>query len=95
MVVDGAPYEEYWYRENRSIPVPVGEWFDVELSWHRSTGDDGWVEWKVDSQTIAQYSGQTKKTDPVNAIMVFTNYASSPLEQWIDNLEIWNKTPLF
>ena len=24
VVIDDAPYKEFWYRENRNIPVPVG-----------------------------------------------------------------------
>ncbi len=89
-----APYEEYWFEENRAIPVPVGKWFDVEIAWHRSIDDSGWVDWKVDGQTISHYKGPTKLKDPINAVMVFTNYASGPLEQWIDNIEIWDKIPV-
>ncbi|RLD30493.1 MAG: hypothetical protein DRI73_10265, partial [Bacteroidetes bacterium] len=93
VVVDDAPYKEFWYRENRSIPVPVGEWFDMEIYWHRSSQDNGRVWWGIDSETIADYSGQTKLVDPINAVMVFTNYASGPFHQWIDNIEIWSSLP--
>jgi hypothetical protein len=93
VVIDDSPYKEYWFIENHSIPVPTGKWFDVEIAWHRSINDSGWVDWKVNNQTVSHYKGPTKLKDPINAVMVFTNYASGPLEQWIDNVEIWDKVP--
>ncbi len=94
VVLDNHQYEEFWYVENREVPVPLGEWFDMEIFWHRSEEGDGRVLWKVDSETVADYHGQTKIKDPINAIMVFTNYASNPFHQWIDNVEIRDNIPL-
>ncbi len=93
--VVGEPdsYEEFWYRENYEVEVPLDEWFDVELSWHRSKNSDGHVWWAINGETIVDYHGKTKIKDPINAIMVFTNYASTPIEQWIDNIEITEKIP--
>jgi len=93
VVLDGAPYKEFWYRENRNIPVPVGEWFDMEIYWHRSSQSDGRVWWAIDSETIVDFYGQTKINDPINAVMLFTNYASGPFYQWVDNIEIWSSLP--
>ncbi len=93
VVIDGVKYKEFWYRENYEVPVPVGKWFDVELFWHLSKKDDGRVWWAIDGKTIVDYHGQTKIKNPINAIMVFTNYASNPIHQWIDNLEIANNFP--
>lgn len=93
VVLDDQEYEEFWYVENRSVPVPVGEWFDMEVFWHRSAGNDGKVRWYVDGKKVANYSGRTKIKDPLNAIMVFTNYASNPIDQWIDNVEIRDGFP--
>ena len=54
---------------------------------------DGRIWWAVDSKTIADYYGPTKIEDPIDAVMVFTNYASGPFNQWIDNIEIWSSLP--
>lgn len=88
VVIDGTPYEEFWFRENRIVPVPAGEWFDVDLIWKRSAGNDGKVIWNLNGVPLMEYSGPTMISDPINAIMVFTVYASSPMEQWIDNVRI-------
>jgi hypothetical protein len=88
VVGDPDDYEEFWYRENYDVEVPLGEWFNVDIYWHRGNGSDGRVLWKINKKTVADFHGMTKIKDPINAIMVFTNYASSPLEQWIDNIKI-------
>ncbi len=93
VVLDDLPYEEYWFKENKILKVPVGEWFDFELYWHRSLNETGQVLWKINSEIVANYTGPTKLKDPINAIMIFTNYASNPIHQWIDNIEIWNQIP--
>ena len=93
VVLDDVPYKEFWHKENRKIEVPTGKWFDMEIYWNRSTKDDGRVWWAIDGKTIADYNGPTKIKDPIDAIMVFTNYASKPFHQWIDNIEIRYKTP--
>ncbi len=53
------PYQEFWRVENRSIEVPIGRWFKLEVFWHRSgnfTNNGGryWVA--VDGQPIADVS---------------------------------------
>ena len=40
VVIDDIPYEEYWFQENFETAVPVGEWFDVDISWERSEKKD-------------------------------------------------------
>jgi len=93
VVVDDVPYKEYWYQENRKIAVPQGEWFDVEIFWDRSTSDDGRVWLAIDGQVVIDYQGVTKLKDPIHEIMLFTNYAEVPLDQWVDNIEIWDDFP--
>ena len=93
VVLDDIPYKEYWYRENKKVPVPEGKWMDVEIFWKRSTKEDGKVWLTIDGKTIINYKGSTKLKDPIQVIMLFTNYASAPLEQWIDNVEVWDDFP--
>ena len=93
VVLDDVPYKEYWYRENREVPVPVGKWMDVEIFWKRSSKEDGKVWLSIDGKTVIDYNGTTKLIDPIRIIMLFTNYASVPLDQWIDNIEVWDDFP--
>jgi hypothetical protein len=93
VVLDDIPYKEYWYRENKSLPVPEGKWIDVEIFWKRSTKSDGRVWLTIDGETVIDYNGSTKLVDPIRIIMLFTNYASVPLDQWIDNVEVWDDFP--
>jgi len=93
VVLDDIPYKEYWYRENKKVPVPEGKWMDVEIFWKRSTENDGRVWLTIDGKTIINYQGSTKLVDPIRIIMLFTNYASMPLDQWIDNVEVWDDFP--
>ena len=93
VVVDGAPYKEYWYQENYS-QVKQGEWFDVEIYWNRSKNKkEGRVWLAIDGKVVIDYKGQTMLEEPINQMMLFTNYAVAPIEQWVDNVEIWDDFP--
>jgi hypothetical protein len=93
-VVRDVPYVEYWYRENRQVPVPAGEWFTMELFWHRGSGNDGRVWWAIDGQVVADFHGRTKIRNPINNLMIFTLYTeSAPMEMWVDNIEVWDGFP--
>ena len=93
VVKDDRPYEEYWFRENNKVKVPVGEWMDVELYWYRSSTDDGRVWWSVNGKLIVDYHGPTKIKESIHEIMLFTNYANKPIEQWVTNIEVWDGFP--
>ena len=93
VVLDDIPYIEYWERENRDISVPVGEWIDVEMFWKRSKGNDGRVWLSINGKKTIDYHGKTKLKDPIRIIMPYTNYSSRPIDQWIDNVKIWDNFP--
>jgi hypothetical protein len=92
VVLDDRPYKEFWYRENFT-PVMVGEWMEIEIFWNRSKKSDGRVWMAVDGQVIFDYKGRTKLEEPINMMMLFTNYSNVPMSQWVDNLEIWTDFP--
>ena len=83
--------------ENRSVPVPAGEWFKFEILWRRSAGDDGLVWVAIDGQTIARHEGPNLGAweMPVNRIMAPLLYSGSsmPIYQWVDDLEVWSGMP--
>jgi hypothetical protein len=92
-VLENASYKEYWNRDNKKIPVRTGEWMDIEIFWKRAKDNNGQVWLAVDGKTVINYHGSTKINDPIRIIMLFTNYASVPLDQWIDNIEVWDNFP--
>ena len=93
----GAPSASYWKVENRDIPVPVGQWFKLEIYWHRSAGSDGRVWMGANGKTIADYRGPNMGVSnlPVNRIMAPMLYSGQrmPAYQWFDDLEIWDGFP--
>lgn len=93
VVLDDVPYKQYWYQENKKVPVPTGRWFEVEVFWHRSQNTDGRVWLAIDGEVVIDYRGVTKLEEPIHEIMLFTNYAAVPLKQWVNNVEVWSDFP--
>jgi len=93
VVLDDIPYIQYWDRKNKKVSVPVGEWIDVEIFWKRSKGSDGRVWLAINGKKTIDYHGETKLKDPIRIIMPYTNYSNNPIDQWIDNVEIWDNFP--
>jgi hypothetical protein len=93
----GLPHEEYWRVDNRSVPVPVGRWFKLEVFWHRSSGAAGRVWMAIDGQVIVDRSGPLMGVNnaPINRIMVTQIYSGGayPIYQWVDDLQIWSRFP--
>ena len=93
----GAPLVNNWSVENRTVPVPVGQWFKFEIFWHRSSGADGRVFMAVNGQMIADRSGANMGAwnMPINRIMAPMVYSGStmPIYQWVDDLEVWDGFP--
>jgi hypothetical protein len=93
----GAPRIHYWDVENRSVPVPVDQWFKFEIFWHRSSAADGRVWMAIDGQVIADRRGANvgERKMPINRIMAPLLYSGSamPIYQWVDDLEIWDGVP--
>jgi hypothetical protein len=86
-----------WGAENRSVPVPVGQWFKLEFFWHRSSGSGGRVWIAVDGQVVFdRYGPNTGEWDrPIDRIMITQLYSSTryPIYQWVDDLQIWSGFP--
>ena len=92
VVLDDRPYKEFWFQKNFT-PIKAGEWMDIEIYWRRSQKDDGHVWMAVDGKVIFNYKGKSKLKEPIHMMILFTNYANVPIEQWVDNIEIWNDFP--
>jgi len=84
-----------WFTENKTVPVPVDEWFLTEFYWRWSDGADGSVVWKVNGQVIADHEGpSTRNEKPINFIMLTQTYGSQDhIYQAVDDIEIWEGLP--
>ena len=92
---DSNPENAIWEIDNKSIPVPLDEWFLTEYYWHWSEGEDGRATWRVNGQVIGEHNGPTtRNSKPIDFIMAWQIYGdSNPKHQWIDDIEIWSKIP--
>jgi uncharacterized protein YaiE (UPF0345 family) len=90
-------YTEYWRIQNTSVPVPIGQWFKLEVYWKRSSGSDGRVWMAVNGQVIGDHLGPNMgpANAPINRIMAAQLYSGSsyPIYQWTDDLQIWSTFP--
>ena len=92
---DKNPNHAIWEIDNKSVPVPMNEWFLTEFYWHWSEGDDGRALWKINGQVIGDQSGPTtRNSKPIDFIMLSQIYGdSNPKFQWVDDIEIWDGMP--
>lgn len=94
----GLPPQIFWELTNTSVPVPVGEWFRVEVFVRRSGDADGRVWVAIDGRTLFDRRGPNLGVDklPWNRVMVFLNYSTHqelPAYQWVDDIELWDGFP--
>jgi hypothetical protein len=93
----GLPRQRFWRAYNTSVPVPVGEWFKLEVFWHRSAASDGRVWFAVNGQVIDDHRGPTigVRGDPVGRIFVNQVYSGTayPIYQWTDDIQICKGFP--
>lgn len=103
----GLPFEVFWQVDNCSLLVPAGQWFKIELFWHRTHGTDSRVWVAIDGTVIfdvapvAGVAGCTRtglfgvNNAAINRIFLGLCYAGHPVPiyQWTDQLEIWDSFP--
>ena len=92
---DENPQSPIWEIENRTVPVPLNEWFLTEFYWHWSEGNDGIALWKINGQIIGDHYGPTtRNSKPIDFILLTQIYGNrNPKYQWIDDIEIWDSIP--
>jgi len=92
---DKNPENPIWEIDNKTVPVPINEWFLTEFYWHWSEGDDGRALWKVNGQVIGEHFGPTtRKSKPIDFIILTQIYGdANPKYQWVDDIEIWDGIP--
>jgi len=96
-VLGNSPVD--WRIVNTDVPVPIGEWFLLEVFW-RHSGDDGRVWVAINGKTIADHSGRNKKDSNLNKWNIFKVYTGEnsldggTAYQWIDDFEIDTDIPV-
>jgi len=93
----GLAFQQFWRVENRTAPVPIGQWFKFEVFWHRSAGSDGRVWMAVNGQKLVDKLGPNigVNGNPIDRIFVTQLYSAAiyPIEQWTDDVQIWSAFP--
>ena len=92
---DENPDSSIWEIDNKTVPVPINEWFLTEFYWHWSDDDDGRALWKINGKVIGDHHGPTtRNSKPIDFIMLTQIYGdANPKYQWIDDIEIWSGIP--
>lgn len=100
---------EEWRHENRSVHVPLGEWFLVE-GYMKKHPRDGRVYFAVNGEVVLDtaatkpggFTGRTEHPDnplPLRFWSPMKNYhgmewnAKGPVSQWYDDFELWSSFP--
>jgi hypothetical protein len=93
----GLAYQQFWRVENRTVSVPIGQWFKFEVFWHRSAGSDGRVWMAANGQKLVDKFGPNVGVNgnPIDRIFVTQLYSAAtyPIEQWTDDVQIWSSFP--
>jgi len=92
---DKNPENPIWEIDNRTVPVPINEWFLTEFYWHWSEVDDGRALWEINGQIIGDHHCPTTRNSmPIDFIILTQIYGNTnPKYQWIDDIEIWDGIP--
>ncbi|MBD0271589.1 MAG: family 16 glycosylhydrolase, partial [Acetobacteraceae bacterium] len=90
----GLPLQTFWATENRSVAVPLGEWFKVEAFTHRGE-TDGYTSLSINGQIVAEHSGDNIGVNhaPINRIFMGQAYGNAAFDVLVDDIEIWDGKP--
>jgi len=88
---------EFWRVYADNVPVPLGQWFKLEIYWKRAPDNSGRFWAAVNGQVILDHSGPNygARADHIDRVMAHQVYTggSYPLTTTIDDLQIWNTWP--
>lgn len=90
-----GPVVPYVTLANLDVPVPAGEWMDLEFAWQR--GSAGRVAAAVNGNVLFDWRGELQGAHalPINRIFLPILYSGSafPISQTVDQLEVWSGVP--
>jgi len=88
-----------WVQINQSTPVPIGQWFQLEVYWNQKADSTGRIWVAIDGVTIFNYIGPNRLNSAIRTWSIFKNYTgaesidSGLVYQWLDDVEIWDSIP--
>lgn len=89
--------EVYWRIENKTVPIPLGEWFFFEAYWKRSAGSDGRYWSAVNGSVIADHHGANMGIEslPITRLMIHNAYSGGnpPVDAHLTELSVWSTFP--
>ena len=86
-------YAEDWTILKKRPPVPIGEWFRLNVAWLLSRRH-GYLRVSVNGTRIIDHEGRTRLEEPIDSVQIFKVYTGAyslhrgPAYQWIDDVEI-------
>jgi len=83
----------WWSEVNRNIEVPLDKWFELEVFWKFSSGQDGKIWIAVNGQTIIERRGPNKLTKNMRYWNPFKIYGARGTSL-ITDVEIWDDIPI-
>lgn len=88
-----TPYKADIDKTYLGVPVPIGEWFQLELCWRR--GLDGRMALYIDGEQVFDQYGANLSGQPLNRLMLPILYTGGqlPAAQWLDSIEVWDRPP--
>ena len=93
----GLPLQTFYHVQSKAVAVPIGEWFKLEVFWHRAKDNTGRIWYAVNGQVIDDHRGPTigVRNDPVGRIFINQVYSGAPypIYQWSDDIQIWRGWP--
>ena len=90
----GLAYQEFQHVWNSTVPVPLGQWLQIEYFNHRDATDGcTWVA--VNGTTVLDLSGNNIgiNNGPINRIFPANSYALEPIDQYFDNFVVYEGMP--
>jgi len=85
------------FEKNTDVPVPIGEWFLLEVFWRQSKTDQGKIQVAVNKNILFNIKGRNIAKENMNSWKIFSlkyqNLQHGPAWQYIDDLEIHSDIP--
>lgn len=91
-----------WEADNKEVPVPIDEWFDIEVFWRKGDEDNGRLWLAINGKEVLDFQGRTEhasRPQDLKFWSIFKLYTglnslkNGPVYQWIDDVEIRSDTP--
>lgn len=94
-----STFVDDWSVSNKTVPVPIGQWFLLEVYWNQQNNNTGRIWIAIDSTVIFDVYADNENNSSIFDWHLFKTYTgkqsidSGYIYQWIDDVEIWDSIP--